>query len=60
MITYGPWREVGARRARKLRKAYRCAEIKRTTSTSTGKPRYLWRQTYGIWMRKSALQGYSK
>jgi len=39
----------------KLRKAYRGAEIKRTKSTSTGKPRYLWRQSYGIWMLKSII-----
>jgi hypothetical protein len=53
----GPWREVSAKRIRKIRKTHWNSDIRPTKPTSTGKSRYLWRQTYGIWMRKSALYG---
>ena len=57
MTTYGPWREVSKKRAKKVRKAYRGAsEIIPTKPSITSKPRYLWRPIYGIWVLKSWIK----
>jgi hypothetical protein len=46
-----PWREVCAKRARRLHKAWWSAglyEIRRAGRTSTGKARYQWRKRFGF------------